>query len=87
MTEAGITVTGTIQHQAWQQRNRPPVEQVRPGLWSIPVPIPASPLRYTLCYLFAGAHDAVFVDPGWDTPEGREAIVAGAATAGVSIPK
>ena len=27
----------------------PPVEQVRPGLWSIPVPLPI-PLRYVLVY-------------------------------------
>src|SRR6476646_10585913 len=26
----------------------PPVEQVRPGVWSIPVPMPDSPLRYGL---------------------------------------
>ncbi len=30
----------------------PPVERVRPGLWSIPVPIPNNPLRYVLVYAF-----------------------------------
>ena len=30
----------------------PPVEQVRPGLWSIPVPLPMNSLRYVLVYAF-----------------------------------
>jgi len=39
---------GARQRQAWRDRLLPPVEQVRPGLWSIPVPWPDSGLRYTL---------------------------------------
>jgi len=85
MTETAIAITGTAQHQAWQRRTSPPVEEVCPGLWSIPVPIPASPLRYTLSYLFAGNNDAVIVDPGWDTAEGRRAVVAGLTAAGAVI--
>ncbi|BCJ33698.1 MBL fold hydrolase [Actinocatenispora thailandica] len=77
-----VTVTGTAQHAAWQRRELPPVEQVRPGLWSVPVPIPHNPLRYTLCYLFAGSGGVVAVDPGWDSPEGRTALAAGLAAAG-----
>ena len=47
---AGITVSGTLQRQAWIDRVLPPVELVRPGLWSIPTPFPNSPLRYVLAY-------------------------------------
>jgi hypothetical protein len=43
---AGIVVSGTRQRQAWLDRVLPPVERVRPGLWSIPTPFPGSPLRY-----------------------------------------
>jgi hypothetical protein len=43
-----VRVTGTAQRAAWLARTSPPVEQVRPDLWSVPVPIPGSPLRYTL---------------------------------------
>jgi glyoxylase-like metal-dependent hydrolase (beta-lactamase superfamily II) len=78
-------ITGVDQHQAWQERTFPPVEQVRPGLWSIPVPIPHSPLRYTLCYAFADNHGVVLVDPGWDTPDGRAAVKAGLAAAGADV--
>ena len=44
----GITVSGTLQRQAWIDHVMPPVEMVRPGLWSIPTPFPNSPLRYVL---------------------------------------
>ena len=30
----------------------PPVERVRPGLWSIPVPLPNNSLRYVFVYAF-----------------------------------
>ena len=41
-----VVVTGTVQKEAWDLNVLPPVEQVRPGLWSLPVPIPNNPLRY-----------------------------------------
>jgi glyoxylase-like metal-dependent hydrolase (beta-lactamase superfamily II) len=80
-----VIITGAAQHQAWQQRVLPPVEEVRPGVWSIPVPIPDSPLRYTLSYAFLDDSGVVLVDPGWDTPEGRAALTAGLGTAGAAI--
>ncbi|MGX6606626.1 MBL fold metallo-hydrolase [Micromonosporaceae bacterium Da 78-11] len=78
----GLEITGVAQHAAWQQRTLPPVETVRPGVWSLPVPIPHNPLRYTLSYAFTGDDGVLLVDPGWDSPEGRDALVAGLATAG-----
>jgi len=51
-------------------RTSPPVEEVRADLWSVPVPIPDSPLRYTLTYLIAAEGGLVVVDPGWDTDAG-----------------
>ena len=32
----------------------PPVERIRPGLWSIPVPLPNNSLRYVLVRAIAG---------------------------------
>lgn len=80
-----IDVTGTAQVSAWQRRVLPSAEQVRPGLWSVPVPIPDSPLRYTLCYVFTGETSAVLVDPGWDTADGRRAVTDGLRAAGVTL--
>ncbi len=44
---------GTVQREAWAAGVLPPVEEVRPGLWSIPVPMPKNPLRYVLSYALA----------------------------------
>jgi glyoxylase-like metal-dependent hydrolase (beta-lactamase superfamily II) len=80
-----VLVTGVTQREAWQSKTLPPVEAVRPGLWSVPVPIPLSPLRYTLCYLFVEDTGVVVVDPGWDTDDGRAAVSAGLAAAGATL--
>ncbi len=62
----------------------PPVEQVRPDLWSVPVPIPDNPLRYTLTYVMTAGSGLVVVDPGWDTEPAWRALTQGLATAGAS---
>jgi len=81
-----VIVTGTVQKQAWEDKVLPPVEQVRPGLWSIPVPIPDNPLRYVLVYaLELGGGGVALVDAGWDTDEAWAALTSGLATAGGSI--
>ncbi|MCU7726288.1 MBL fold metallo-hydrolase [Actinoplanes sp. KI2] len=80
-----MIVTGEAQHWAWQQRVLPPVEQVRPGVWSIPVPIPHNPLRYTLCYAFLDDTGVLLVDPGWESAEGRDAVTAGLRAAGATV--
>jgi len=81
-----VVVTGTVQKQAWADKVLPPVEQVRPGLWSIPVPIPDNPLRYVLVYaLELDGGGVALVDAGWDTDEAWGALTSGLATAGGSI--
>jgi glyoxylase-like metal-dependent hydrolase (beta-lactamase superfamily II) len=79
-----MRVTGVGQRDAWQSRTIPPAEQVRPGLWSLPVPIPGNPLRYTLSYLIAGDSGLVLVDPGMNTEATWLALQAGLAGAGAS---
>jgi glyoxylase-like metal-dependent hydrolase (beta-lactamase superfamily II) len=80
-----MIITGAAQQEAWQRRVLPPVEQVRPGVWSIPVPIPHSPLRYTLSYAFLDDTGVLLVDPGWDTENGRIALGAGLRQAGTTV--
>jgi glyoxylase-like metal-dependent hydrolase (beta-lactamase superfamily II) len=79
-----MRVTGHEQFTAWQNKVMPPVEEVRPGVWSIPVPFPGNPMRYTLAYLLMGAGEAAIVDPGWDSAEGWETLKAGLAAAGAA---
>ena len=82
-----ITITAPAQFQAWQAKVMPPVEEVRPGVWSIPVPFIGNPMRYTLSYLLVGDGEAALVDPGWDSDEGWDSLTAGLAAAGVAPPQ
>ena len=78
-----MLITGSAQHDAWQAGTTPPIEEVRSGLWSVPVPIPNNPLRYTLSYVFTGDTDVLVVDPGWNHEAGWQALTAGLRVAGV----
>ncbi len=80
-----VQVTGTVQRAAWRAGVLPPVEQVRPGMWSIPVPIPDNPLRYTLSYAIESAGRLVVVDPGWPSDAGWSALVDGLGAAGARV--
>jgi glyoxylase-like metal-dependent hydrolase (beta-lactamase superfamily II) len=68
-----------------QTDQEPRVEQVLDGLWSIPVPIPNSPLPYVLAYAFRVPDGVVVVDPGWDAPEALAALTGGLAVAGARL--
>jgi glyoxylase-like metal-dependent hydrolase (beta-lactamase superfamily II) len=81
---AGQDVTGTSQLAAWRERVMPPVEDLAGDLWSIPVPIPDSPLRYVSCYAFGAAGGLVLLDPGWDAEESWQALLAGLGAIGAS---
>jgi glyoxylase-like metal-dependent hydrolase (beta-lactamase superfamily II) len=76
---------GAVQREAWRDRLLPPVEQVRPGLWSIPVPWPGSPLRYTLAYLLDFRGGVALVDTGWPTGPGWAALADGVRRAGHDV--
>ena len=80
-----IEVTGTTQLQAWRDGVMPPVEQVRPGLWSIPVPLPRNPLRYVLVYALECDDGIALVDAGWNTEEAWGALLAGLETIGAGL--
>ena len=63
----------------------PPVEQIRPGLWVIPVPIPMNSLRYVLVYVFATPRGAYLIDAGWNTDEAFDALTDGLRQAGFAM--
>src|SRR5262249_57417140 len=79
-----VVVTGEAQQRAWRAREAPPVEQVRPGVWSVPVIMPDNPLRYTLCYLLLADAGAVVLDPGWDSDAGWADLLGGMRAAGLA---
>jgi glyoxylase-like metal-dependent hydrolase (beta-lactamase superfamily II) len=78
-----VEITGTAQHDAWQARALPPVEQLRADLWSIPVPIPHNPLRYVSVYAFALDGGGLgLLDTGWESDEAWTALTHGLASIG-----
>lgn len=80
-----ITITGHAQKEAWQNKVLPPVEELGGNVWSIPVPFPDNPMRYTLCYLLVGDGDVVLIDPGWDSDAGLDHLAAGLRQAGLGL--
>src|SRR5579862_7049738 len=63
----------------------PPVELVRPGLWSIPVPIPNNPLRYVLVYAFETERGPYLIDAGWNTDDAWNTLVDGLEQTGQAM--
>lgn len=84
MIGLSITITGHEQKAAWQEKVLPPVERIREGVWSVPVPFPNNPLRYTLSYVVTG-EDTVLIDPGWDSDEGWRHLESGLREAGLGF--
>ncbi|GIH36880.1 MBL fold metallo-hydrolase [Microbispora amethystogenes] len=85
MSKESVTAANEAQRAAWRGGGLPEVERVRPGLWSIPVPIPINPLRYVLVYALEVPDGVVIIDAGWNTGEAYDALVAGLGTAGYEI--
>jgi glyoxylase-like metal-dependent hydrolase (beta-lactamase superfamily II) len=85
MSLPSITLTGHAQKEAWQNKVLPPVERIKEDVWSIPVPFPGNPMRYTLSYLLFGDDDAVLVDPGWDSDAGMDHLTIGLRHAGIGL--
>lgn len=80
-----IEITGIRQKEAWDAGVLPPVERVRPGLWSLPVPIPDNPLRYVLVYVLELDDGVAIVDAGWNTEEAWLALNTGLEEAGATM--
>lgn len=73
------------QWEVWKRKELPPVEQVRPDLWSVPVPIPHNPLRYTISYVSVADDGVLVVDPGWFSPDTWDALVNGLTVIGAQV--
>jgi glyoxylase-like metal-dependent hydrolase (beta-lactamase superfamily II) len=80
-----IEITGLEQASAWRDGVLPPVERLRPGLWSIPVPLPNPVLRYVLVYLLELPDGVAVIDVGWDTAEAWAALTKGITQTGHDV--
>ncbi|MGH9046199.1 MAG: MBL fold metallo-hydrolase, partial [Acidimicrobiales bacterium] len=82
---AAIDISGTLQKQALEDDVLPPVESLGDGLWSVPVPMPQSSLRYVLVYLMELPDGVAMIDAGWDTEEAWTALNDGLGKAGYAV--
>jgi glyoxylase-like metal-dependent hydrolase (beta-lactamase superfamily II) len=80
-----VEITGTLQRQAWLDRDVPPVEQLRPDLWSIPLPMPNDSLRYITVYALVGDAGITLIDAGWNGDMAWTALQDGLAGIGASV--
>lgn len=78
-----LTPTSAVQHEFWQRRAVPPLEEVRRGVWAVPVPVPGHPIRFTYCYVIAHPSGNLVLDPGADTPESWTAITTALGRLGI----
>jgi glyoxylase-like metal-dependent hydrolase (beta-lactamase superfamily II) len=79
--------TSVAQHGSALARTTPEIEQVREGVWAIPLPLPhAGVVESTLCYTLANADGGVhLIDPGWGTDDNRDRLEAGLRVAGFEL--
>jgi glyoxylase-like metal-dependent hydrolase (beta-lactamase superfamily II) len=79
--------TSVAQHGSALARTTPEIEQVRDGVWAIPLPLPrAGVVESTLCYTLADSTGGVhLVDPGWGTDDNRDRLEAGLRAAGFGL--
>lgn len=53
------------------------LNEILPGLWRIPVPLPENPLRELNSYFIMGKGHNLLIDTGFRRPECREALLSG----------
>jgi glyoxylase-like metal-dependent hydrolase (beta-lactamase superfamily II) len=79
-----MQVTGSRQLDAWDQKRIPPIEQVRGGIWAVPVPIPVGTLRYTIVYVVESSDGLALIDVGYNDETAWLALLAGLEHIGCS---
>lgn len=58
------------QHAAYASGDLPAIEELREGVWSVPVPMPNAYHPYSLCYLIEDERGALHaIDPGWTSAD------------------
>jgi glyoxylase-like metal-dependent hydrolase (beta-lactamase superfamily II) len=75
-----------VQAAALRDGVLPPVEEVRPGIWTLAVPFRFGVPDATLVYVIEGSDGSLaLIDPGWTADDGLEALRDGLATIGRSL--
>jgi glyoxylase-like metal-dependent hydrolase (beta-lactamase superfamily II) len=66
-------------------RPSPTPENLGDGVWTVPVPIPGSPLGHTLVYALESTRGPVLIDAGWEHPDAWAALRDGLSTLGLDV--
>ncbi|CAO5241107.1 Zn-dependent hydrolase, glyoxylase [Frankia sp. AgKG'84/4] len=91
MSDLGRRVSPPAQRRAGPSPTRPAartvpaLEQVRPGLWSLPVPLPVARPAYTIVHVLESPAGPYLIDAGWDDDGTFEALCAGLVAIGTSV--
>jgi len=63
-----MKVLSTAQHEAWQSLRQAPIEELRDGIWAVPLPLPVNGLPSVFSYfILDSAGDLHLIDAGWDS--------------------
>lgn len=78
--------TNRLQYEDAVAERIPAAEEVREGIWSIPLPMAQPGNPFSLCYAIADAEGALhLIDSGYDTDENWELLTAALAGFGRSV--
>jgi glyoxylase-like metal-dependent hydrolase (beta-lactamase superfamily II) len=74
------------QYEAFGEGTLPRADQVRDGIWSVPMRMPGRYIPYSFCYLIADESGGIHVlDAGWHSPENEQSLTDGLAALGAKI--
>jgi glyoxylase-like metal-dependent hydrolase (beta-lactamase superfamily II) len=80
-----IEPSSDVQYMSYLARRPPPVEELLPGLWSMPVRLVPTALRYVLTYVLRTHDGLILVDTGWPDDESWDALEAGLQEIGHAV--
>jgi glyoxylase-like metal-dependent hydrolase (beta-lactamase superfamily II) len=73
-----------VSARAWTE---PATDEVAPGIWRIPLPLPDDGLRAVNVYAIADGEQVVLVDSGWALAESEDALVRALDSIGYTLPQ
>lgn len=72
-----MRVLSDAQFEAWSAQKLAPIEEVRDGVWAVPLPLPVKNLPWVFSYFIADSvGDLHLVDSGWDSEPSWETLTA-----------
>lgn len=78
-----MKVLSDAQFEAWNALRLAPIEQIRDGVWAVPLPLPVKGLPWVFSYFISDSDgDLHLIDAGWNSDESWAAFGAALASIG-----